>query len=62
MLEKFDDENLDDMLVYLDMLRESGVTNMFGAGPYLAAEYLVTHHEASEILGHWMTTFGERHP
>lgn len=25
----------DDVFYYLDALRESGVTNMFGAGPYL---------------------------
>jgi len=50
-------------LEFLDELRESGATNMFGAVPYLqkAFPYLAKD-EAREILIHWMETFGERHP
>ena len=33
----------DEMLEYLDMLRESAVTNMFGAAPYLQDEFGMTH-------------------
>ena len=29
----------DEMLAYLDVLRESGETNMTGAGPYLDTEF-----------------------
>ena len=36
---------------YLDRLRESGVTNMFGLG----------RREAGDLLVEWMTTFEERH-
>lgn len=49
----------DEHLEYLDELRESGDTNMFGARPYLMAEYLeLTPKEASDILAYWMKTFG----
>jgi hypothetical protein len=46
---------------YLDKLRESGVTNMFGAAPYLAEAFSLTKPEARTILGEWMKTFTERH-
>lgn len=39
---------------YLDGLRESGVTNMFGAGPYLQDEFGVDRKEAREIVLAWM--------
>lgn len=52
------DEHLD----YLDVLRESGVTNMFGASPYIMEEFDVTSKEAGTILTYWMKSFGERHP
>ena len=45
---------------YLDDLRQSGVTNMFGAGPYLAFTFVITKSEAREILARWMTSFAER--
>lgn len=54
---------LDEHLEYLDELRESGETNMFGARPYLMAEYPeLEQKEAAEILTYWMKTFSERHP
>ena len=48
-------------LKYLDALRESGETNMFGATPYLMNEFLVSKSEASRILVYWMSSFSERH-
>jgi hypothetical protein len=53
---------LDRYLVYLDGLRISGVTNMFGARPFLQDEFGLTQAEASVVLGYWMKTFEERHP
>lgn len=47
---------------YLDALRESGATNMFGAGAYLQREFGLTREEARGTLSKWMKTFGERHP
>lgn len=39
---------------YLNRLRESGETNMFGATPYLMQEFDLAKREASTILGEWM--------
>ena len=47
---------------YLDALRDSGATNMFGAAPYLVEEFGVNRHEAKNLLFTWMKTFEERHP
>lgn len=52
----------DEMLVYLDELRESGETNMYGARPYVAREFNLPLNEAGKVLTYWMKTFSERHP
>ena len=45
---------------YLDALRESGITNMFGARPYLMDEFPdLTKRLAQAILLEWMATFGK---
>jgi len=46
---------------YLDDLRESGVTNMYGAGSYVQDEFGLSRREAGDLLVEWMTTFEERH-
>lgn len=51
----------DDHLYYLDLLRESGVTNMYGAGSYLQSEFDIDSATANAYLGYWMRTFSERH-
>lgn len=48
-------------LEFLDDLRESGLTNMFGAVPYLTDTFFLTKLEAKEYLKYWMATFEERH-
>ena len=48
----------DEYLEYLDELRESGVTNMFGAGSYLEEEFGLTRNDARTVLMYWMNTFG----
>ena len=52
----------DDHLYYLDLLRESGVTNMFGASSYLVEEFDIDSATAITYLTYWMRTFSERHP
>lgn len=48
---------------YLDELRESGETNMFGARPFLQRAFPeLKSFEAGKILTEWMQTFSERHP
>ena len=47
---------LDDTEVfeYLDELKESGVTNMFGAAIYLVEQFDIDIRDAREALSRWM--------
>ena len=48
-------------LLYLDDLRESGITNMYGAGPFVMDVFSgLTEKEATSIVVYWMETFGSR--
>jgi len=51
----------DEILEYLDSLRDSGVTNMYGAGRYVEYEFDLTRDGAQEALVYWMETFSQRH-
>ena len=42
---------------YLDELRDSGVTNMFGAAPYLVAAFDMSKTEARTALVEWMENY-----
>jgi hypothetical protein len=44
---------------FLNRLRESGETNMFGASPYLACAFDLPKREASKILVEWMSWVNE---
>ena len=56
---KYDEKYYD----YLDGLRESGITNMFGARPFLRTEFReLSGPMATKVLGDWMKTFGQRGP
>lgn len=62
-----------EMLEFLDGLRESGVTNMFGAATYIDAAFPELEDEeegrkqfgrtkaAAKVLTYWMDSFTERH-
>lgn len=56
------DDATDEVLLYLDELRESGETNMYGAGEYLSTKFGFDEKEARAVLAYWMKTFSERHP
>lgn len=43
--------------IYLEELRRSGVTNMYGAVPYLQSEFFISREEARKILSDWMTNY-----
>jgi hypothetical protein len=44
---------------FLDELRESGKTNMFGAGPYLLRAFpKLNPTQARDVLLYWMESFG----
>ena len=47
----------EEMFDYLDTLRETGVTNMFGAGQYLQQAFDIDRREAKNILLEWMKTY-----
>jgi len=42
---------------FLSKLRVSGKTNMFGAAPYLQAEFNLDKKEARELLAYWMGSY-----
>ena len=42
---------------YLERLRQSGVTNMFGACPYLERRFKISHRGASNVLTKWMKNY-----
>lgn len=44
---------------YLCDLRDSGITNMFGATPFLMSEFGLNRYEAKDVLLAWMA--GPRH-
>ena len=45
---------------FLDELRDSGVTNMYGAAPYLQQAFGLDKIEARMILIDWMENYGKR--
>ena len=49
------------MLEYLDDLRDSGTTNMFGAARYVADEFGLDRQLSRDILSYWMMTYGQEH-
>jgi predicted KAP-like P-loop ATPase len=46
--------NVREEFLYLNRLRESGDTNMWGASPYIQEQFFVNRKEASKILTDWM--------
>ncbi len=51
----------DEHLQFLDELRDSGVTNMYGAVGYVQDEFNIPMVEARAILTYWMESYSERH-
>ena len=49
-----------DVNIFLDVVRSSGVTNMFGAASYIQEHFGVSKYEARDFLSEWMKTFSER--
>jgi len=47
------------VMTYLNDLRDSGVTNMFGASPYVVDEFGLNNKEARNLLVLWMENFNE---
>lgn len=51
------EQQLTEGFEYLDDLRESGRTNMWGAGAYVEMELGYNSTEANDLTGLWMDTF-----
>lgn len=43
--------------IFLENLRRSGVTNMFGSASYVVDEFGVSHNEAVKIVCNWMENY-----
>ena len=52
-----DTERFRNYMEFLSKLRTSGKTNMFGAAPYLQAEFNLDKKEARKLLAHWMGSY-----
>lgn len=63
MINQYDKEDVFEVLrtfevfEFLDDLRESGATNMWGAGAYVKSEFECTKKEAQTLVLGWMNTF-----
>ena len=49
----------DEVYLYLEQLKESGETNMFGAGAYLEKHFKLPKIEAREYLADWMKQYNQ---
>lgn len=58
----FSAEQLTEFFTYLDGLRLSRTTNMFGAGPWLEAEFEMDRRAARDVLMAWQRTFDDAPP
>lgn len=43
--------------IYLEWLRRTGITNIYGASPYLQNEFNLDAKEAKQILVSWMQNY-----
>lgn len=50
----------EEMLSYLDELRDSGKVNMYGAAPHIEQKFTLTMTEAREALAYWIKTYSQR--
>lgn len=50
-------KNIPKEWIYLEKLRRSGITNMFGATPYLENEFRISEAKARKILLDWMKNY-----
>lgn len=55
-------EELAERFVFLDGLRESGLTNMLGARPFVMEHFFDEGKLAGEVLSAWMATFSHETP
>ena len=49
-----------EVLEFLNILRDSGDTNMFGATPYIKDEFDLDSKESKRLLMLWMANFNDK--
>ena len=54
------DNLAEEVFPYLDELRESGVTNMYGAHRYIMEDFSMDKAMAIKLVQAWMETFKEK--
>lgn len=52
-------DTLEGMFGYLCGVRESGLINMFGAGPCLEEEFGISKKNSTAVLSYWMANFSK---
>tara|TARA_R100000234_G_C4922866_1_gene144976 strand:- start:417 stop:632 length:216 start_codon:yes stop_codon:yes gene_type:complete len=62
MLEDIEEENRikNEVFLYLEELRESGETNMFGAAAYIQNEFNLDKKTSIKYLSHWMRSYNKQ--
>lgn len=58
MTDQIDETKKAEYFVFLEKLRKSGKTNMFGASPYVAKAFGVDQKYARKIVASWMESYG----
>ena len=53
------DEISNEVFLYLEELRESGVTNMFGAHQYVMEDFEISKPLAIKLVKTWMNSYNE---
>lgn len=56
-MSQINENEISDELEYLETLRRSGVTNMYGAAPYLKSQFGHDIVRCREILCYWMDNY-----
>jgi len=59
VVEKLDCQ--DQVFAFLNMLRDSGKVNMFGAGPYVQEAFDFNRHQAKQYVLAWMKSYSDVH-
>tara|TARA_R110000822_G_scaffold41849_5_gene113919 strand:- start:6591 stop:6899 length:309 start_codon:yes stop_codon:yes gene_type:complete len=50
-------QHKNEVFLYLEKLREDGLTNMFGAGSFIMADFEVSKSVAHKYLAEWMESY-----
>ena len=53
-------QNKNEIFLYLEELRESGETNMFGAATYIQNEFNLDKKTSIKYLSHWMRSYNKQ--